>query len=129
MLDQPQSGGFLGTSLASIGVPLLLNALTGKGLQVDRHRSRRSANVYVPEMHKMPEMHIPIQKIAKQSTTGGLVLPMDYMSPPFYGTGENQIGMGVKPKKKRQKKKASGKGLLLGKNSPFNNIPILGAIL
>ena len=31
-----QSGGFLGTLLASIGVPLLLNALTGKGLQVDK---------------------------------------------------------------------------------------------
>ena len=30
-----QSGGFLGTLLASIGVPQLLNALTGKGLQVD----------------------------------------------------------------------------------------------
>ena len=28
-----QSGGFLGTLLASIGVPLLLNALTGKGLR------------------------------------------------------------------------------------------------
>ena len=26
-----QQGGFLGTLLASIGVPLLLNALTGKG--------------------------------------------------------------------------------------------------
>ena len=46
-----QSGGFLGTLLASIGVPLLLNALKGKGLHVDRHRSRRSADVYVPEMH------------------------------------------------------------------------------
>ena len=31
-----QQGGFLGTLLASIGVPLLLNALTGKGLQADR---------------------------------------------------------------------------------------------
>ena len=30
-----QQGGFLGTLLASIGVPLLLNALTGKGTQVD----------------------------------------------------------------------------------------------
>ena len=28
-----QSGGFLGTLLASIGVPLLLNALTGKGMK------------------------------------------------------------------------------------------------
>ena len=35
-----QSGGFLGTLLASISVPLLLNALTGKGLQVDNKRSR-----------------------------------------------------------------------------------------
>ena len=31
-----QQGGFLGTLLASIGVPLLLNALTGKRLQADR---------------------------------------------------------------------------------------------
>ena len=31
-----QQGGFLGTLLASIGVHLLLNALTGKGLQADR---------------------------------------------------------------------------------------------
>ena len=31
-----QQGGFLGTLPASIGVPLLLNALTGKGLQADR---------------------------------------------------------------------------------------------
>ena len=40
-----QMGGFLGTLLASIGVPMLLNALTGRGLQVDNKRSRRSANV------------------------------------------------------------------------------------
>ena len=120
-----QSGGFLGTLLASIGVPLLLNALTGKGLQVDNKRSRRSVDVYVPEIHKKPEMHIPMQKVAKQSTAGGLVLPM--YPPPFYGTWENPIGMGVKPKKETNKKK--GEGLLLGKNSPFNNIPILGAIL
>ena len=31
-----QSSGFLGTLLASIGVPLLLNALMGKGIQADR---------------------------------------------------------------------------------------------
>ena len=29
-------GGFLGTLLASIGIPMLLNAITGKALQVDR---------------------------------------------------------------------------------------------
>ena len=81
-----QSGGFLGTLLASIGVPLLLNALTGKGLQVDKQRSRRTVNVHVPAINKN-----------KSSTSkGGLVLPMNYRSPPFYGTWENPTGMGVK---------------------------------
>ena len=57
---------------------------------------------------------------------------MDYRSPPFFGTWNNPVGMGVKPKKKGTKKKEQqkkGKGLLLGKNSPFNGISLLGAIL
>ena len=82
-----QSGGFLGTLLASIGVPLLLNALTGKGLQVDNKRLRRSVNVHVP-------------KINKNTKDGGLV----YRSPPFIGTWDNPMGMGVKPKIGHQKK-------------------------
>ena len=114
-----QSGGFLGTLLASIGVPLLMSALTGRGLQVDNKRSKRSANIHIPKND------------GNTSSKGGLVLPMDYRSPPFIGTWDNPIGLGIKPKKKVPKKKAQkkGKGLLLGKNSPFNNIPILGAIL
>ena len=83
-----QSGGLLGTLLASIGVPLLLNALTGKGLQVDRERSRRSVPVYVPK-----------------NTNGGLVLPADYRPPPpFYGTWKQPIGMGVKKKPPKKEK-------------------------
>ena len=54
-----QSGGFLGTLLASIGVPLLLNALTGKGLQVDKQSSRRSVNVHVPKKIKMEDSFCP----------------------------------------------------------------------
>ena len=130
-----QTGGFLGTLLASIGVPLLLNALTGKGLQVDKKRSRRAVNVHVPKIQKSqaPKME---QNSMASSKDGGLVLPMNYMSlpmeyrsPPFFGSWEN-TGMGV-PKKQIQKKRSQkkGKGLLLGKNSPFNGIPLLGAIL
>ena len=101
-----QQGGFLGTLLASIGVPLLLNALTGKGLQADRTGSANTVPVYVPD-----------------TTNGhGMITPYPYMSPPFFGTWENPTGAGVKKKRK-------GKGLLLGKNSPFNSIPILGTIL
>ena len=43
-----QSGGFLGTLLASIGVPLLLNALTGKGLQADSTGFANTTSVSVP---------------------------------------------------------------------------------
>ena len=117
-----QSGGFLGTLLASIGVPLLLNALTGKGLQVDKRGSRGVANVYVPKTG---------QNFLTSSKDGGLIVPTNYRSPPFVGSWKKPVGMGVKPKKKVPKKKAQkkGKGLLLGKNSPFNGIPLLGAIL
>ena len=42
------------------------------------------------------------------------------MNPPFYTYPI--VGQGLK-------KNQNEKGLLLGKNSPFNNIPILGTIL
>ena len=116
-----QSGGFLLNLLGSIGIPMLMNALTGRGLQVDNKRSKRSANVHVPKLQNN-----------KSKTDGGLVLPMDYKRPPpFIGTWDNPIGLGIKPKKKVPKKKSQkkGKGLLLGENSPFNGIPLLGAIL
>ena len=41
-----QSSGFLPTLLASIGVPLLLNALMGKGLHDDRTGSTNTTSVY-----------------------------------------------------------------------------------
>ena len=97
--------GFLGT-LASIGIPMaisLLPKLFGSGLQVDRGSSSNTRGVYVPP----------------QSTHGE---GYPYFPPPFYGNWGNTIGMGNK------KKKPKGKGLLLGKNSPFNSIPILGSI-
>ena len=103
-------GGFLGT-LASIGIPIaisLVSKMLGGGLQVDRRGSFNTANVYVPPTH-------------------GEGYP--YRSLPFIGTWENPIGMGVKKKKAGRPSKSKGKGLLLGKNSPFNSIPILGAIL
>ena len=102
-----QMGSGLGTILASIGIPMLIDALTGKGLQVD---SMPQGPIYIP------------------GVTGGKHMPL--APPPSYGTWENPVGMGVskkKPKKKTKTKK--GSGLILGKNSPFKDIPILGAIL
>ena len=94
-----QTGGFLGTLLASIGIPLALEAfkkMTGSG---------------VPRIGKPPK------------TNGGSAprIGVYQPPPPFYGTWE-QAGGG-------KKKKKLGNGLLLGKNSPFNGIPLLGTIL
>ena len=74
-------GGFLGT-LASIGIPMaisLVSKMFGGGLQVDRRGSSNTANVYVPSTHgEGYPYHFP---------------------PPFLGSWENPIGMGVKKKK------------------------------
>ena len=108
-------GGFLGT-LASIGIPMAVSLVSkmfgsglpaGAGLQVDRHSSSNTANVHVPQ--------------PPPSTHGEGHYTYPYRSPPFYGSWENPIGMGVQGKKKKSK----GKGLLLGKNSSFNSVSIL----
>ena len=78
-----QRGGFLGSLLASIGIPLALemgSKLFGKGLTMLRK--------------------------------GQGLMTMPKPPPPFYGWG-----------------KKKGRGLLLGPNSPFQNIPLIGAIL
>ena len=99
-------GGLLGT-LAAIGIPMaieLASKIFGKGLQVPR---KAAAGLQVP------------RKVA-----AGLQVsqkPFLWQPPPFYGT------WGKAPAWRGQGKK--GKGLLLGENSPFNQIPILGAIL
>ena len=69
-----QQGGFLGTLLASIGIPMLLNALTGKGLEADRSGSTNTMSVYVPE---------------NGTERGRMINPYAFMPPPFIGTWNN----------------------------------------
>ena len=84
-ITQKQVGNGIGTVLASIGIPLVLDALKGlRGGSAVRMGSKGGAAVRIGR------------------------------PPPFLGSW----GKGGK-----------GKGLLLGKNSPFNNIPLVGAIL
>ena len=124
-------GGFLGT-LASIGIPMAISLVSkmfgsglpaGAGLQVDRGSSSNTRNVYVP----------PVTQGKGRYFSG-----YPHRPPPFIGTWEDMenkepLGMGVAAKggavKSKKKKKPKGKSLLLGKNSPFNSIPILGTIL
>ena len=95
-------GGFLGT-LAAIGIPMaieLASKLFGKGLVPP---GRGGIGLMPPG----------------REGQGLQVMPRP---PPIYGMWDgNTIGMG--------RKKKSGKGLILGKNSPFEGIPLLGAIL
>ena len=87
-----QQGGFFGTLLASMGVPLLLNALTGKRLQADRTVTSNTMSVYVPG----------------DTTNGhGIINPYPYISPPFIRTRNNPVGMGVKKKKKKRTRAAA----------------------
>ena len=93
-----QTGGFLGTLLASIGIPLALEAF------------KKMSGSGVPRIGRPP----------KQNGGAAPRLGVYQPPPPFFGTWEQGSG---------GKKKKSGNGLLLGKNSPFNGIPLLGTIL
>ena len=104
-----QQGGFLGTLLASVGIPLAIEAIkkmTGRGQRLCRsfaptgagERQSRSAAA-VKTAAGAPQMGQPKRR---QPKNGGLV---PYRSPPFIGSWPNQtIGMGKKKNLKKAKK-------------------------
>ena len=97
---------------------MVLKALTGRGMQVEQSTPRRSIPIYVP------------RHTTRRKDGGKHGIMMPYGPPPYIGSWadyQNPIGYGIK--KKPTKRKRKGKGLLLGPNSPFNQIPFLGAIL
>ena len=99
-----QSGGFLGTLLASIGIPLAVEAIKKMTGGAPRMGSKLKG-------HGAPRI--------------GMYQP----PPPFIGTWEQVRKGGGKKKKAPKKTKKSGAGLLLGKNSPFKNVPLLNILL
>ena len=113
-------GGLLGT-LAAIGIPMAIELASkifgsgaGQGLQTPRKAGGSGAGQGLQTPRK-----------AGTGVGQGLQVsqkPFLWQPPPFYGTWEGQ-GRGAKGKG------LQGSGLLLGDNSPFNHIPILGAIL
>ena len=94
-----QYGGFLGTLLASIGLPLAIEAGGAPRMGSDLIKG-----------HGAPRLGM-------------------YQPPPFIGTWEQVRKGGGKKKKAPTKTKKSGAGLLLGKNSPFKNVPLLNILL
>ena len=113
-----QSGGLLGTMLASIGIPLAIEAVKsvfGKGApRIGRPKGKGAPRIGRPKGGKgAPRL-------------GGPAATLFQRPPPIVGNWEQATSWGRGMGKKKSKK---GEGLLLGEKSPFNNIPILGAIL
>ena len=101
---KPTYGGFLGTLLASIGIPLAVEAIKKMTGGAPRMGSKLKG-------HGAPRFGSPRLGM--------------YQTPPFIGTWEQARKGGGK--KKNQKK--LGEGILLGKNSPFKNVPLLNILL
>ena len=113
-----QSGGALGALLASIGIPLAIEAVKsvfGKGApRIGRPKGKGAPRIGRPKGGKgAPRL-------------GGPAAMLFQRPPPIVGNWEQATSWGRGMGKKKSKK---GEGLLLGSKSPFNNIPILGAIL
>ena len=105
---QQIEGGFLGT-IASIGIPMaisLVSKIFGSGLQVDKGSSSNTRNVYVPQPPPPTSTHCEGNP---------------YQPPPFIGTWENPIAMGVKKKLKGKgvKKKAQRQRTTIRKKQPI----------
>ena len=116
--SKKQSGGLLGTMLASIGIPLAIEAVKsvfGKGApRIGRPKGKGAPRIGRPKGGKgAPRL-------------GGPAATLFQRPPPIVGNWEQATSWGRGMGKKKSKK---GEGLLLGEKSPFNNIPILGAIL
>ena len=122
--SKKQSGGLLGTMLASIGIPLVLEMaknLFGKGAAGGAGGAGGAdgaGGAGAPRLGKPKGKGAP--RIGRPKGKGAPRLGTPFQRPPpFFGNW----GQGM------EKKKSKGEGLLLGSKSPFNNIPILGAIL
>ena len=119
-----QSGGLLGTMLASIGIPLALEMaknLFGKGVAAGAPRlglPKGKSAAGAPRLG--------LSKGGKGAPRLGAPAALFQRPPPIVGNWEQATSWGRGMGKKKSKK---GKGLLLGSKSPFNDIPILGAIL
>ena len=109
-----QRGGFLGTLLAGIAAPLVIDAL--KGLTGSGAPQMGLPKIRAPR--SIPPRPIPPRP---RNQDGGLVIPRDWISPPFYGNWPDQT-MGAGKKKKTSKK---GKRAAVRKKQPVQKRPIV----
>ena len=122
MTGNGQSGGFLGTLLASIGLPIVIKALTGSGI----HNRPFDMQSYKTHPKKIPIPQNQQQPIVKEPS-GTALKEWELWNPPPFNDNHEMIeykGNGVKKKRS----KTHGDGILFGKQSPFKNVPLLNIL-
>ena len=123
MTGNGQTGGFLGTLLASIGLPIVIKALTGSGIH-NRPYYMQSYKTH-PKKIPIPENQKPIVK----EPSGTALTEWELWNPPPFNDNHEMIeykGKGVKKKRS----KTHGDGILFGnsKNNPFRDVPLLNIL-
>ena len=118
-----QTGGFLSALLASIGLPLVIKALTGSGI----HNRPFDMQSYKTHPKKIPIPQNQQQPIVKEPS-GTALKEWELWNPPPFNNEHEMIeykGKGIK--KKRSK---TGEGILFGnsKNNPFRDVPLLNIL-
>ena len=116
-----QTGGFLSTLLATLGLPIVIKALTGNGI----HNRPFDVNSYKTHPKKIPIPSQNQQPIVKDPEGTSLTEWKLWNPPPFNDEHEIIENKGRGIKKKRLK---HGDGILFGKNSPFKNVPLLNIL-
>ena len=125
-----QYGGFLGTLLASIGIPLAIEALKKITGGAPRMGSDLTKGHGAPRMgsdltkgHGAPRMGSDLTKGHGAPRIGM------YQPPPFIGTWEQARKGGGKKKNKKKNRKNQEQDYCWEKNSPFKNVPLLNILL
>ena len=111
-LSAEQQEGFLGALAVSVGIPLLIKALTGSGLQLGRTSGK---GMRVGRCGRIRGDCGRGLQLAPQNGNGLHILTPEASQQHF----EEIFRMNKK----------KGSGLLLGKNSPFKGIPLLVSLL
>ena len=107
-----QLGGFLGTLLASLAAPVVLKWLTGSGVKSTGGATGKG-------LQNRPSGRTGRGGALQNRPYWEGAPPPIYFPPQFDGP-VTTVGRG--------QKKQKGEGILLGENSPFNGIPIIGDI-
>ena len=116
---QNQTGGFLSTLLATLGLPIILKAITGSGI----HNRPYDVNSYKTHPKKIPIPSQNQQPIVKESEGSALTEWELWNPPPFNSEHEIIESKGRDLIKKKRSKKHTAKVYCSAKTLPSKTYP------